>query len=1020
MSTLEWRSKSGVSSLPMRLERALGALALVTAVACAPGEPSSGEGSASALAATPPPADVIVYGKLPATFRDGTTPFVANGGIFEHRQQTDDPLTRLKFRDVPGLVNHLGLYPDRIGSFGKYVFLGNSQTPSIGGNPVDSTVGVFDSEAKSFCSLVISPTYPASTNNLLTANPRSRKSRIIFASGTKAGVAAGPLEPALSYALADLDAANPCAWQMVRVTAPQLNAGFPEGEQICPGNFCIFDSMALLAHEDVAGDPYGRDWVVLGEYFNPHLAVVRIDASGATVVDTFTNPMFAAPGGACYKGGAARRPSSDFRLPDTRPANDWRVLFSYDAFLQETYASTPPAQCAAPQPYCPLDVAPDGLKGKACTGSCMQRYCAKDPGQACSSDSTCLDRTYGIVPVGPCVNSCLLRAPVARCQTSTGGGSHRECLRGAPDQCVQNEGCTTTAPAISGPSQEYRFNRSTNTLSPTSPLFYSPGDTPAQYPGVTPTSNFYDSERSVWVQSGRRGHPSLYRVKSSGQTCTINGQSVSAPAGERCYYNLANQLVATIVTPDQVFPELDAERTQEIPYLATTAELDGRMYIADTGTVRYAQQYGVWFPAAANEYKVDLGFAAGYVRPTAANPSPPVLTNALPASLKRCSALNHLRACNTDADCGSNGGTCTAPRRCSGAAYRACNANSDCAAGTTCLPPDAEFGQNLGSAFKFVEAGGAPTSLWVTSGYYQAPPVAQSDLFLVRVPAATALTENLSLVRPAIAWDGNRLWLVAEQGGSLRYRVRDDGQWSAWFTLGTNNITPAGGAAVIAGSGGVRLYARDASGRVHEKRLTSSATCTAGSCAWSSWVALPVRATNDDIAATYAGTQRLVAVRGTDDRVYAILGGTTWGSWFVVGSLLTNGAPSVTHHGPDGRVWIAARQRNTGVLHSTRITPSTQAVETWTAIPAANGAPASWGAAPAVVSDGQAVRLFAVGSGFPQWVWQSANDGSGWSVWRKPIGGSWGTRQPAAANINGEIDLLTYWYTGGMQHASLP
>ena len=29
----------------------------------------------------------------------------------------------------------------------KYVFLGNSQTPSIGGDPVDSTVGVFDSEA---------------------------------------------------------------------------------------------------------------------------------------------------------------------------------------------------------------------------------------------------------------------------------------------------------------------------------------------------------------------------------------------------------------------------------------------------------------------------------------------------------------------------------------------------------------------------------------------------------------------------------------------------------------------------------------------------------------------------------------------------------------------------------------------------------------------------------------------------------------------------------------------------------
>jgi hypothetical protein len=30
-----------------------------------------------------------------------------------------------------------------------------------------------------------------------------------------------------------------------------------------------------------------------------------------------------------------------------------------------------------------------------------------------------------------------------------------------------------------------------------------------------------------------------------------------------------------------------------------------------------------------------------------------------------------------------------------------------------------------------------------------------------------------------------------------------------------------------------------------------------------------------------------------------------------------------------------------------------------------------------------------------------------------PIGGSWETMRPAAANINGEVDLLTYWYTAG-------
>ena len=79
----------------------------------------------------------------------------------------------------------------------------------------------------------------------------------------------------------------------------------------------------------------------------------------------------------------------------------------------------------------------------------------------------------------------------------------------------------------------------------------------------------------------------------------------------------------------------------------------------------------------------------------------------------------------------------------------------------------------------------------------------------------------------------------------------------------------------------------------------------------------------------------------------------------------------------------------------------------------------AWGTGPAVVSDGQAVRVYDVDAAYPQFAWQIANDDSGWSSWRMPIGGSWGTMQPAAANINGEVDLLTYWYTGGMQEAIL-
>jgi hypothetical protein len=414
------------------------------------------------------------------------------------------------------------------------------------------------------------------------------------------------------------------------------------------------------------------------------------------------------------------------------------------------------------------------------------------------------------------------------------------------------------------------------------------------------------------------------------------------------------------------------------------------MYIADTGSMQFAQKYaGAWFLESSANYKVDFGFASGHVAITN-----PLARSALPAEPRRCSVS--LLACEVDADCAPQGGTCLA------------------------LAEDAV--RPLYSAFKFVEAGGAPTSLWVASGYAQDPfvaPVAQTDLFLLRIPAAVDLPDNLSAVRPATAWDGNRLWLVAEHGGQLQYRIRDAGQWSGWYALSPNNVTPVGGAGVIASSAGVRIYARDAAGRIYEKQLTSAITCAAGACAWGSWAVLPSGTTGDDIAATHAGAEPVLAVRGSNDRVYANVRGTSWGSWFVIGSLLTNAAPAITYHASDGRVWITARNRDNGSLQYTRINPSTRTAEPWAALPIA-AAPSAWGTAPAIVSDGEAVHLYALDAAFPQWAWQIVNNGSGWSSWRKPVGGSWGTRQPAATNINGEVNLITYWYTGGMQEVSLP
>jgi hypothetical protein len=118
------------------------------------------------------------------------------------------------------------------------------------------------------------------------------------------------------------------------------------------------------------------------------------------------------------------------------------------------------------------------------------------------------------------------------------------------------------------------------------------------------------------------------------------------------------------------------------------------------------------------------------------------------------------------------------------------------------------------------------------------------------VPVATNLPDNLSAVRPAVAWDGDRLWLVSEHDGELKYRVRDDGVWSGWASLAPNAITPVGGAAVIANGTTVRIYAHDSAGRVWEKVLTSATSCAVGSCTWGAWTGLSNAVLTDmDVAA---------------------------------------------------------------------------------------------------------------------------------------------------------------------------
>jgi hypothetical protein len=300
------------------------------------------------------------------------------------------------------------------------------------------------------------------------------------------------------------------------------------------------------------------------------------------------------------------------------------------------------------------------------------------------------------------------------------------------------------------------------------------------------------------------------------------------------------------------------------------------------------------------------------------------------------------------------------------------------------------------------------------------PPVSQTEAFLERVPVGTPLTENLSSVRPAIAWDGDRLWLVAEQNGELKYRVRDDGIWSGWSSLAPNNITPVGGAAVIADASGVWIYARDAAGRVWEKSLGSATDCAPGSCVWGAWAGLANTVTTDkDVAATLAGGRRYVAVRNqSNQKVYATYwNGTSWVSWFTLASQTTDAAPSMTYHAGEDRVWVAIRQPGSPVqLKAIRIHNASPG--SWSSI--GGTPPVSWGFAPTMVFDGTAVRVIAHDGTFPNAAWQIANDGSGWSSWRKLLSGSGATSQAAAADVNGEVELVTMWFTSGMAETSLP
>src|SRR5262245_39730488 len=218
--------------------------------------PAPALGAIVALAACENPdfrADIVVYGDhQPAVLNDGTpltNPFVS-------RSTSADPPTTAAFKVIPGLGHPRGSQTWGIAAWAKYVLLGNYDQHQSGifQTIEDQRIGLYDSEKKTFCQLDLDPTQ--STNAgiewLAVAAPQARRSRIYYESlATSSGFSFG-------FVAGDLDNPSPCdtttgwipasrGYTPADLNAASRAAGLPDA---CPDNFCGFDGMALIDHNE--------------------------------------------------------------------------------------------------------------------------------------------------------------------------------------------------------------------------------------------------------------------------------------------------------------------------------------------------------------------------------------------------------------------------------------------------------------------------------------------------------------------------------------------------------------------------------------------------------------------------------------------------------------------------------------------------------------------------------------------------------------------------------------------------
>jgi hypothetical protein len=908
------------------------------------------------------PADVIVYADhQPAQTLGGEpfqNPFTDPAG--------DPNATRIVLEQSPGIRMPLGTDPYGNAAWSKYVLVGNFYETY---NPIfqsvsDQRFGVFNSETKQFCDFDLDPLYTpnASVFDFAVADPQARKTRIYYV-----GYSADPHGSPFGYVSPDLDNNdNPCGggWPVTRFLATDLNAAAPPGApEPCPGDYCGLDHMSLINH---AAD---ADTIVLANWVSSRLIVLKVSYPAGTlsVVDVYDLGDWKPDGfgGACF----LRRPVGRAGIDPTRPPTDRRWVEAFDNDLKAPPSPAPQDGCAW------VGLCPD--TGASCTlgdSNACAAHCRGFKGLTCTDDSQCV---IGPFQGGPCVHDCEPAHPALVCsQTSP----IQHCLLSSNCPHFANgELCVGSRPTK--PVQEFSLDTTLPGahVTTTSRIFL-----PANSAGFYGTAEF-DPSGALW----------------EGTVGTMNdGQDVQRDpiiyvkngSGEHDYFAPGDPFGNAVVPPYQVVQLSDSG---VLAGPNDYVRVGSYMYLLQSGLLRRAAApYGFW--VQASNYKLLLG------RPT------------LPSEAVAGTCGGSAEPCASASDC-PTGQLCSPIYPLGtfcGGTQAACSPENPCPSGQICT---ANAGPQLS-----LTAGGSPLSLWMEPGFRSASnhPI---DLYVERVPLATSLPDGISAVRPGVVWSGDRMWLVAEHDGALKFRVRDDGFWSSWYPVpGAAGL--AGGAAVISngvnGYTWLEMFVRGGiDGRIYNTALTSPLNCAPASCAWKpSWSQVPGTpsiTTAVEPAAAYQGSNNsFLVVTSTSSTLYFTrrnLAGNWTGTWTPIPGITTDKSPAVAWHPGEGRFWVAARDSSSGRIRVTRITPT-----------APDGAPTpwedigtlSWATAPAIEYDGARMRVFAAQSTY-QFVQQAIHDGSGWGSWRTLSSTGISTRQPVTANVNGDVNVFTYWLLFG-------